>query len=749
MTLRYIQGMESVRNSTDFISQGWTTNTPTSGLRPFGIPSTKIAGTQALRFESSSAASADLSPTFAGGNSSTQFNTGITINELWTKGGFSFGTRCGFRDTINSSTIGFQVPAFGTGIVNQSPANRIIWDGTKYWSLRIDANQSVVTVCTSTDLITWTDTVAQPTLLPFSISFVNGIVVVSCQNFTIARTTTGTTWTNTAIFTGVTNQAPVSNVVFANAKYYISSGSNTAGSPPPVLTLTSPDLVTWTQIDSFAATATNNVHPTLFFDPQRSRIFQLLTTNGGATDTFARVRSFNFSNAVTTNLSFSAIDRVGPSSIAVSTVSGTAAIVVSLTNGQVFFATGANPTSWTGLTAAQVGLPSVTDTAHQCIAYDPTIDRFVIAAPAGAVAISNDNTGATWTVTNPISTTIYNVGTTYINNKMIATGQSVMVGSGVIANGVLTYGWDVKYWTETVVAANSGSSTFQGSSRLGFAAINSGGRSSFVGLMPSSAINTSTNTAAIAVSVNNTTSGADAGSETYSVSTLNKYNYYELVATATATVNQFSVQVVINGNIVSSSAFIVAIAPTADTTSTLFLTLPIRNSGVSALPSWISFDDMYLLDFAGTVNNTPMKDCTIIKDNPTGDVQAQFTKTPATAATNSVVASAASVSTASGQLSSQSTGAQDIYSVANTIDLSAFSVKAVAVEATFSNSTLASSTVKVGMLSGAAAVDTGTVTVPNGSSLFASKIQELDPNTAIAWTRTNAIAAQITVTKVT
>lgn len=742
------QGFESVSNKSDLSLQGFV---DTFGWNMFSKASGRIAGSRSLAFESSLQAANDVSPNFAG-TGTVQKNTGKLISDLWTAGGFAFGARGKFRELGNTYFIG-DVLVNNTAVVNQQVAGRIVWDGTYYWSIRKNTTlpNSGFEVVQSTDLINWAPPAAIPQpqtagKLPANVSLANGRVIVGFTDNNFAYTTNGgTSWTAGTLFGGSASngQFPMFTYV-PSTGYYYSHGTNDPTNQNNSVVVKSLDMVTWTTVTTFSFGVAGNLHVSMFHDTVRQRIFFTLTSNSGSGGNGSRLSSIDYTDAVTVNWNLTGGQalRFGPNSVAFDgTATGT--IVLTTTTGTVYYATGANPTTWTQATTTN--LPTFTDTAKNTVVYDPRSSQWVITSGNGYIAVSLD--GINWTITQQITTSRYNVGATYINGRVICTGQSIMIGSGLA--GTTNYGWDVRYFTQNLIATNASSSN-NVASRLGVAAVNSSGRQGYVGLGYQGDL-----TSGSGATLRYLPGNAATDSATYPTSVIpylnngSPWHYYVLIFTATATANQFTVQAVVDGSVVAGFSSTVQLAPTSDTTSTLYWTVPVRDSTSSAvLPSMIEFDDIYVFDNSGTVNNTALLDCVILPEQLVSDAQAQWTRSPAGAASNAVAARSVGISAAAGQVSTTTNGAVDIYNSDQTLDISAYSVKAVIAEAVLSNTALATSVAKVGMQSGSASVDTGNVTIATGAQVFARKVQETDPNTGSAWARTAAKAATVTLAKV-
>ena len=727
------QGFETVSNMSDLVLQGFV---DTVGFNFFSKPSDNVAGTRSLACEYALSTATDVSPNFAGTNT-VQKNTGRLISDMWAAGGFAFGVRSKFRN-LNPYTVG-DIPLTDAGAAFARPiyVGRFAQgSGGRIWSMKrfYSSLASTRIVYSDDNGVTWIETAAQPSIANTCyISYVNGFVVASHGSGRLSYSSdNGATW-NTVTFPATTNANPASNVIYANGLYWAATGRDTTayGTIYTASSLAGP----WT------LSATTNPQGTgsqmaLAHDPNRQRVFAFWRDSSSSSTNRAYLTSFDYSYNATNNYTVSSNGSFGISGIAFS--DDTAGnIVVTFTNGTIGIGAGTNPTSWTTILATTIGLPASNGST---VAFDSARQKFIVVSTAGYVAVSADATATSWSVSQPLLSANNSegnlIGAQYLNGNVYVGGHSVTKS--------LNNGWTMQYWGGNYVASSS-SGTANRASRLGIAAINSSGRQSYVGMCYNGDINSSQ--ATLLLETNNAvTSSASIPSSP--ISTVNPWHYYVMIFTATATVNQFNVQVVVDGSVQSALTGTVQLAPTDDTTSTLYWTLPVRDIGASVLPTLVEFDDIYVFDNSGTVNNTAMLDCLIVREDLTTDAQAQWDRTPSGAASNAVAARALSQSTAGGYVSTAVNGEKDIYNTDQSLDISQYSVRAVSAEGVFSNTTYATSVVKAGLVSGSSSADSSNATVGISSQVFVKKVQEVDPATGNAWSRTAAKAAQPSVTKV-
>lgn len=749
MTLRYMQGFESIRTASDLIIQGISN---TVGLNAFTKPSTRMSGTRSLVLENSYSGSGDISPSYAG-TSSFQMNTGLTINNLWQAGGFAFGAAAKLRDTSTQYYVGSVVPEAS----NVTTKNKMVWDGSKYWAImRATTNAggtagTSTVIGTSTDLITWTILANQPTSASgyhYAIAYINNLIVVSCYQgaYAYLNPATDTTWSTGNM--GVSSPAAVgtSNIVYINGMYYgITSGTSTYGQIKQSSTL---NTTSWSYVGNYISENASTTTATLVVDTYGQNLFCFHTNTASTSTSRTTLQSYTWdqlgtSVAPTLNIAISGGANVGIVSLAISPTNGNK---VAISNAGVIYYAVYGASSWTTIPAATSGI--VANNSNS-VAYDATNDRFVITGGSTAtgffVSYSTDGTGSAWTTTKLFSTSTGNAlqATTleFINSKLIGGGHQV---TEFVFNPVNnTYGGTVKYKTQ-VLTASSSSGTAARASRLGVAAINSSGRQSYVGISGGGS-GISGGSAPLYLSTENIVTSSTT-MPNISIDATVPWHYFTFVFTATTTANTFDLQILVDGVPSSLTASGVALAGATDTTSTLYWTVPFRDFNVSILPTLVEFDDIYLLDNSGSVNNSPLPDAHIIAYRPTSDVQAQWTSSTSS---NYGAVSGSSANTAVGAVSSSTAGAKDIYGTTNSFDISQYSVKAVMVDSVMKNTSLNSSTANVGILSNSVEVNSSDVTLSNGTLTYVSKIQETDPNTNSTWTKTAAQASQISITKKT
>jgi hypothetical protein len=93
MTLKYMQGFESMRDDSDFRTQGWIT-APSSMTAGFTPSFTTVNGTSLQLIGSGN--SSGLAPGSAGVADIGFFKTGVTVNQAWNSGGFALGLAARF-----------------------------------------------------------------------------------------------------------------------------------------------------------------------------------------------------------------------------------------------------------------------------------------------------------------------------------------------------------------------------------------------------------------------------------------------------------------------------------------------------------------------------------------------------------------------------------------------------------------------------------------------------------------------------
>jgi hypothetical protein len=170
MTLLYMNGFDTSRDSPDFIAQGWLLD-PSNGFPTYAPSTTGIPGFALTRYGTAqSDASAQLG--LAGDATTGMYSTGITSTDAWEAGGFIFGCSARFN------SLNFQWVANNFG--------QLAFDGSLYWAIVL-MNDNEFFVSTSPDLTNWTVTSGQPTAGSLgsvsSIAFLgNGIIAIMGDN---------------------------------------------------------------------------------------------------------------------------------------------------------------------------------------------------------------------------------------------------------------------------------------------------------------------------------------------------------------------------------------------------------------------------------------------------------------------------------------------------------------------------------------------------------------------------------------
>lgn len=219
-------------------------------------------------------------------------------------------------------------------------------------------------------------------------------------------------------------------------------------------------------------------------------------------------------------------------------------------------------------------------------------------------------------------------------------------------------------------------------------------------------------------------------------------NYYELVFTAGATANTFTVQWAVNGVLMPYTSAVLAMAPVTDTTGVnqLFFNLP-RNG------NFVVVDDIYLTNFAGPNNIGRLGPQNIFGLLSTTAAQNQFSNT--IGANSNPQTTGTELSNAEGYIYSGTLNAKDIYNTSNQVP-SNFNVHAVQVDAFLGVQNLGLAVAgAVGVQQGTSS-KAGTPAVPPApNQTRASVLTEVDPKTNAAFTNAGLNTLQMTVTKTT
>lgn len=732
MSLKMMQGFETVVDDSDLRAQGWAPNpSKTTARNVLAVPS--VTGVGGFSLRPLGPYNNPLSSTTwgsAAANDFGYFNTGITVNQAWLAGGVTFGFGIKFNSGVSAS--------YGAG--SSSNCGQACFDGTRYWAIRLVG--ATFNVAYSTDLQNWVVTATQPAAALWNqatISYVGGGVVAVISNNTTSAAlivyytnNQGASWSTSTLET-------VGNAQSGSTGVCIATGN--ASFPHAVITCSS------------ASTSINcgGVY---------------VGTLGG---TMTKV-------ATATGASFTALAR--PRAIS-------SLLVMPLgTNGNaIYSATAANASLNT--TGAWSTATLGTSVIVNDIAYHPTSNLWVLATTTGIYTFVN--TGAAGT---PVAPT----GAQTLTQRYSTVGMSNvhLVGTTLVATGLFGHiitSADGITWAESgghlLPVGTSGvdwrSATYDGSRYVLFSDGTSGvvattpdlqtnyaaqyvmepaevaqALSATVlgtGLIPGGAPSSTTGQWSMAGSSNPAmlqlgpvSSGSrpfilDAFNTAVSlltgtISTVQLYHYIELkYIKATATANTFTVAMYVDGILIGTSAAI-AYGSTGDTTSVLNIVFQ-RNGVFTAI------DDIYVTLDDGVANTLqgPIGIINIIAQRPETDVQAQFVKS-GSAASNSLSVNQPALSSGSANyVSSATAGDKDIYGTTDNLP-AGYAPKAIQVEAYYTKTSTSAPVVNLGLVSGGAEVDGAQVTINSGTPVYVAQVFEKNPNGNVAWSASTVNAAQ-------
>jgi len=703
MTLRYMQGFETMMTAADMRSQGWYTGTS----EPRFVPSTRgQVGKSFHGFQRNFTTTAAGWPGGASGANASDifYSTNVTLASLHAAGGFSIGYAARI---MSMNALGNVIPA---NIIIANVQNQIVWFNGQAWAIGQSASGTYA-LYNSPNLETWTQAVVQPGTFTSSSALwvANDRLYAQVTNTaTLFWTTDGTNWTTTN--STVNAVAQTGFVTYLNGEYWAGFGATNR-----TFVLRSVDGTTWTQ---------NNISNT--------------TVNATSMSYFKGV----YVVGTTNNILWSSVGDNNPanwfpvlSSTPIRAMAQNANIIVAITanNSSVY--------STDGMTWTANPFTSPYLTSQSTITYANGVFVTTLGITGTGAAIATSTNGTTWSY-NP---NFYSIGLTY-SNAIYTNSTYGFVFAGIsgiwnsVDNGAT---WETRFSNDP-----TGVTSGPNLSLTGFfvAPPNSTSAAVFtpvacVGLVPANTILDGI----INYKYTNTFTGnpvditTPTGSFTLSDIT-NRWRYFEMVFTAVAgTVNMFNVQIIVDGAIVFSELNR-QIAPAANTTATVYLQ-------IGKQLRFTEIDDMYFIDFAGTTNNVPFGDVTIQAVRPTNDDVVQFDKYPPTAPSNAAAVRAKSLSQASGYVEGTVDNTSDTYTSTDLVT-PVFNVKAVQYEGYINKTTAASPSARLGIVSGSTVNDTGVILVDQLTPTYVSKLLERDPNGNVQWTTAAVQATKIRITKV-
>jgi hypothetical protein len=733
MTLKYMQGFETMRDDTDFRAQGWALS-PTKQQVAFVPSVTALAGTSMKVI--APYATASTTPGTAGAQDPGFLNTGTTVNQAWLAGGFSLGFGATFNSGVSANY------AVGT----TANSNQACFDGTRYWAIRVVG--TTYNIAYSTDLINWTITAAQPATQLWSqstISYVGGGMIVVLSNNTVTptiiayyTTNQGASWSTQTIYTGTNAQNGSSGMAIAtgNATYphaiIATNATSTAVAGGGVFVGTiggTMTQVTTIAVANYTAMCRPRAIGSLLVMPMSVgyTIYTATAANASLNTTGA------WSTATLSALTFNMSDI---------TYHPTSNLwVIAANNGIQTIPNTGSPGTPVALTGTVTATQRYSTAGMQNVWL---IGSTLYAAGLSGHIISSTDGGITWVESGghiiPVGTSgtdwrssIYD-GSKYVFFSDATTG--VIATSPDFLSFTAQYVQDGTEQTGTPANGFYDTGIFTGTAPDPTTGLWTAG-SPMVNLQVT---NVTSNTRSVYLVV----ASATQWGLTNVVPATTLYNYWEIVArSVSGTPNSFTYSLYLNGALLNSSPTARALASSTTDTTTLLLI------GFGRGGRLIGFDDIYFTLDDGVANTLqgPLGTINIAARRPTTDVQAQWTAV-GTAGSNAQSVRQTALSQPTGNsVSSFTNGNKDIYSSTDIIPPT-YAVKAIQSEAFFSRASTTTPSVSLGKVSGSVEVDSPTKSVASNSATYVSQMFERDPNGSVAWTPTSAQNSQWVINKV-
>lgn len=728
MTLKYMQGFETMLDDSDLRAALWAPNPSKSttknvvtvpsvtglaglSLRPMGLFQSPLTGTAALGS--------------SGANDFGYFNTGVTVNQAWTAGGFTLGFGARFNSGVAASYA-------AGGTANSAQA---CYDGVRYWAVQLIG--STYNLAYSTNLQTWTVAPSQPTAisaLTTICSLGGGAVAVANVNggnYTIySSSNQGSSWTSTVLAaSGVAGSygatIATGNSTYPHAALVTSANSGSTNYGIYVGTLGG------TMVKAFTPAVGGNS------PSQPHLIGGLIVFAQGGTSSTTIFMATASNSALNTSGAWSAGSWSGITTcndIAYNPVSnlwvivGNGGIYTIPNTGAVGTATALTGTLTLTNRYSTVGMQNIVWTGTQLIATG--LQGRILTSPDG---ITWTDTGSHILPTGVANTNwqcLINDGSKYILFSDSTTGL-IVTTADLLTNFQCAYAQESPEVTQAIATTMIGTGVYPATSAPSLTTGTWGqpvASTSYMVIGPQSG-----GTRPVAINRNDT--GASIFTGTLRVA-VGSYHYFELhYVKSSATVNTFTMSIYMDGVLIGTASAATAWAPTSDTTS--LLVLAFQRNGV-----FTAFDDMYVtLDDA--VANTlqgPIGIVNIVVQRPETDTQAQWVKN-GSAGTNSLSVNQPALSSLSTNfVSSNNAGDKDIYGTTDNLP-SGYTPKAVQVEAYYARTSTTSPVVNTGLISGGTEVDGAQVTIANATPTYVSQIVERNPNGGGAWTAATVNAA--------
>jgi hypothetical protein len=748
MTCVYMEGFESVADDTDLVRRGWVTPTlnNVSGASALGIASrTPVAG-RGLMLKgpygnaTTLPCSSNTTPDFG------MLNTGKSIYSLWQAGGFSIG----FNATFNKVS---QVQVASTDTF------QIVYDGSQYyWAILFIG--AVFTVGYSTDLVNWTPCQSVPP-------------AISVNNASLSVQGSGLTATVLLSWTGS---------VTATTSYYTKDGGRTWSAMASVGTSTRGVILTTAPAAPALGVAwiASTGFRICYFSSLSATPIQLatpaLTGNVTYANAFLKVVS-GVIIAMGSSLAASAyVPQSGTSYFASCLQSSDPTVpanwqTVPACVGQVkditFFNNQWIAVGYGGINASpQAGTPAAVQgptgvwtqqlstgtNSIWSIACNNTICVAVGGDPANATlgAIWTSTNGTTWTKTNRfiLSSASFNPGSNFTDviwdgSKFVLTGGQ---NNNVIATSIDGVSWNPIYYPDYAEATGTSCCSLLGAfsgtlNASGTYAPWSASAGALAGVgFSAGAVVAATNTRPVNPATTSGTGVYSALTPTASVPLVQLSHYYELIATATGTVNQFNIQWALDGVIQGTINPALQFAIASDTAGLNQLLLNLPRTG-----NWVMIDDIYVSTMNGANNVGQLGVVNVFPWTPVSDTTLkQMSATSGTLSHAAQVAGA--LSNAANSVYTSTNGAKDVYNVSSPVPAN-WTVNAVQADAFFSKNGYVGGNGAVGIVSKTTELDAPPVVALGANPTYASITTDTDPNTGAPWTLAALNSAGIAVAK--
>ncbi len=751
MTAKIIDGFETCRQDADVRLRGVLYS---NACLSASVPSATGVSGYALAQLSPAVSVASLPPIVNGGVGTTAvLNTGMTVNQIWAAGGFSFGISA----TQNLSLLTGGVYGYSFGPATTINANTVCFDGTRYWAMGVSG--TTYNVFTSTNLTTWTPTASQPGALSSlgQLSYMGG-GVVALISISAAATTgyvyytnnQGASWTSQAVatWTGSTGQLMGNGIATNNSAYPhvlalgATSGTVTSTSGPSSIVVGTLGGTMTPVIFNGAYTSNPGMRPVtingLIFVGNASLGYYSATASNSNLNTAAAWTAWAPSIASSIlGITYNPISNlyVIATTAGISTFlnTGAAGTPVSPSGTQVvtsrYTTAGMNSVYWTGTQLVAFGTLGHIITSPDGITWTEIGARALPVGVAGSSYLASLYDGTQYVLFTDTTSGLVITTPDGVNNHTVQYAShkapSSAIGTDTRCIGPLVV--TAAPTTNPVTTALTQTST---SVVIGVApqAINTAGVSSAYIVEDSRPANALTNLANItsAVAANTPQSAT---------------HYYELVYTAAPTINTFNVSISIDGTVVYSTASAIQMAATADTTSVVLMRMLPASQCVAQV------DDMYFNTIDGVGVSGALGQVTIVAMRPSADVQDNWVKNGAASSNALSVRQPSYSSQSANYISSANSGDKDIYSSADTVP-SGYTPRAVQLEAVFTRTSTTAPTANVGIISGGVELDSSNVTMNSNSPTFASGMFQNNPNGNVAWTRATVNAAEFVVNHV-